>query len=58
MCIRDRFYAIWWGLGSIFSIVLNVIYLVFIVYIILGIVNAAKGEAKELPVIGKLRILR
>ena len=52
------FYAIWWGLGSIFSIVLNVIYLVFIVYIILGIVNAAKGEAKELPIIGKLRILR
>lgn len=52
------FYAIWWGLGSIFSIILNVIYLVFIVYIVLGIVNAAKGEAKELPVIGKLRILR
>ncbi len=55
--LNSVFYAIWWGLGSIFSIVLNLVYLVFVVYIILGIVNAAKGEAKELPIIGKLKIL-
>lgn len=51
------FYAIWWGLGSIFSVVLSLAYLVFLVYIVLGIVNAAKGEAKELPIIGKITIL-
>ncbi len=51
------FFAIWWGLGSIFSVLLSLVYLLFVVYIVLGIVNAAKGEAKELPVIGKITIL-
>ena len=51
------FFAIWWGLGSIFSILLNLVYVLFVVYIVLGIVNAAKGEAKELPVIGRITIL-
>lgn len=32
--------------------------LVFLVLMILGIVNAANGRAKELPVIGKLRIFK
>lgn len=32
--------------------------LVFLVLVILGIVNAASGKAKELPVIGKYRILK
>lgn len=30
----------------------------FFIFMILGIVNAAKGRAKELPVIGKIRILK
>ena len=51
------FYAIWWGLGSVFSIALNLVYLVFVAYIILGIMNAAKGRAKELPIIGKFTLL-
>ncbi len=32
--------------------------LVFLVLVILGIVNAASGKAKELPVIGKYKILK
>lgn len=32
--------------------------IVFFIYMILGIVNAANGRAKELPIIGKIRILK
>jgi len=31
---------------------------VFLVLAVLGIVNAANGRAKELPVIGKFKILK
>lgn len=45
-------------LGFIF-IILNVLCnVVFLVYAILGIINAANGQAKELPIIGKIRILK
>lgn len=41
------------------SIVLNLVVWAFSVgFMILGIVNACSGEAKELPVIGKITILR
>ncbi len=42
---------VWWLLGTIGWII------VFILFII-GIVNAANGRAKELPVIGKFRLLK
>ena len=42
---------VWWLLGTIGWII------VFILFII-GIVNAAQGRAKELPVIGKFRLLK
>ena len=42
---------IWWPLGAIGGIIS------FILFII-GIVNAANGRAKELPVIGKFRLLK
>ena len=32
--------------------------IVFLVLDIIGIINAANGKAKELPVIGKYRILK
>lgn len=32
--------------------------IVFLVLAIIGIINAANGKAKELPVIGKYRILK
>ncbi len=51
-------YAIAWWLGSLLSTVLGLVNLVFLVMLILGIVNAANGKAKELPVIGKFRILK
>ncbi len=51
-------YAIAWQLGSLLSTVLSVGNLVFFVLAILGIVNAANGRAKELPVIGKIRLLK
>ncbi|HNX14127.1 MAG TPA: zinc-ribbon domain-containing protein [Oscillospiraceae bacterium] len=51
------FWAISWKLGSIMSTVLGLLWLAFTVLAIIGIVNAAKGEKKALPVIGKLHIL-
>ena len=30
----------------------------YIVFVVLGIVNAAQGQAKELPLIGGIRILK
>lgn len=50
-------YAISWRLGFIVSII-GLVGLVFLVLSILGIVNAANGKAKELPMIGKFRILK
>ena len=43
-----------WFLG----LVLDIGSLAFLVLSIIGIVNAAKGRAKELPIIGKIRILK
>ena len=38
--------------------ILGLVSLAFVVLMIIGIVNAAGGRAKELPLIGKLRILK
>ena len=54
-------YNISWTLGSLFGTLLglvNLVNLVFLVMLVLGIVNAANGRAKELPVIGKFKILK
>ncbi len=51
-------------LMAIFSIavvvtwIFNLISLVFAVLAVIGIINAANGRAKELPVIGKFQILK
>ena len=45
-------------LGGILGGVLGILSLVFPIYMILGIVYAARGQAKELPVVGKIHILR
>ena len=44
--------------GWIISIPLGIVSLVFLVLTVLGIVNAANGRAKELPIIGKIRIIK
>lgn len=51
-------YAISFRLGLIISTILNLCNLIFLALLILGIVNAASGRAKELPVIGKIRLLK
>ncbi len=50
-------YRIAWWLGGLFSFV-GIVSLVFVLLMVLGIINASKGKAKELPVIGKIRILK
>ena len=50
-------FAISWKLGFLVSII-GLIGIVFFVLMIIGIVNAAGGKAKELPLIGKYRILK
>ena len=49
--------AISWRLYFISSII-GLCSLVFLVLAVLGIVNAANGRAKELPVIGKFKFLK
>ena len=45
-------------IGWILSILLYLLSLGCFVFAILGIINAAKGEIKELPLIGKYKILK
>lgn len=44
--------------GIVFSILSWIVYVVGVVLMILGIVNVVQGKAKELPIIGKIRILK
>lgn len=45
-------------IGWTFDIIGVVIEIITVVLMVLGIVNAAKGKAKELPVIGSIKILK
>ncbi len=47
-----------WEVYSICGTILNLVYLVITVLAIIGIINAANGRAKELPFIGKYKILK
>ncbi len=49
--------AISWRLYFITSLI-SFISIVFVVLAVIGIINAANGKAKELPVIGKFKILK
>lgn len=49
--------AISWRLYFVSSI-LNLAYIGFFIISIIGIVNAASGRAKELPIVGKFKILK
>ncbi|MGI6508084.1 MAG: hypothetical protein ACOX4A_06835 [Saccharofermentanales bacterium] len=50
-------WAISWRLYFITRII-GIFSLVFLVLSVIGIVNAVNGQAKELPVIGKFKILK
>lgn len=62
--VRAILRAIFWsamgayGLWSVLSGVLSLLFLLPTVLCIIGIVNAAKGEQKPLPVIGKFKIIK
>ncbi len=49
--------AISWRLYFI-SDIIGLVSLVFLILAVIGIINAANGKAKELPVIGKIKILK
>lgn len=52
------FFTISWRLGLLLSSIFNLLWLVFLAYAILGIVNVCLGKAKELPLIGNIKILQ
>lgn len=56
--INTMFFAINWRLGYVVGTILALANIVFVVLLIIGIMNAANGKAKELPVIGKFRIIK
>jgi len=64
MIIRAILLAIFWtplGIGIIYTIVniiLSLVNIAFVVFAIIGIINASQGRAKELPIIGSIRILK
>ena len=47
-----------WTIYSLLSTVLGLVSIVFFVLAIIGIINAANGKAKELPIIGKFKLLK
>lgn len=51
-------YAISWRLGYFFSSVFSLLYVAFGVLAIIGILNAVNGKAKEIPIVGKFKILK
>ena len=40
------------------STILGLVWIVFGVLAVIGIINALKGKAKELPFIGKIKLLK
>ena len=51
------FFAVFWTVGWLFSSLLSLVWIGVAVLAIIGIVNAAQGKMKPLPIIGKLHIL-
>lgn len=47
-----------WAVYSILTSILGLVGFVFVILAVIGIINAAQGKAKELPVIGSFSILK
>lgn len=47
-----------WRLYATLGTLLNLVYIVFTVLAVIGIINALNGKMKELPVIGKFKLLK
>lgn len=62
--IRGILYSVWtlWSVYSVISAILGLIGfalgIAFLVLMILGIINAASGKAKELPILGKIKLIK
>ena len=52
------FLAISWGLAAVMSTIFGMVGLAFLVFAILGIINAANGKTAPLPFIGNITILK
>lgn len=46
------------GFSNIITFILNLVTLAILVFCIVGIVNAAKGKYFEIPIIGKIKIIK
>ena len=47
-----------WGIYSMCSSIINLLYVGFTIFAIIGIINVLNGRAKDLPIIGKYRVLK
>ena len=45
-------------LGVVINVLLSLVYLAFAALMVIGIINAIKGKAKKLPLLGKVKILK
>ena len=52
------FVAISWRLYFLSTLFWLIASIIILAFVIIGIINAASGKAKELPIIGKIRLLR
>lgn len=58
LIVGKLFSLIAWWLGLVMTVLFWLAAPLFVVFTILGIVNAAHGRCKELPIIGKFRIIK
>lgn len=56
--LQTILFAISWRIGLVFSNIWWIAYIAMLVLVILGILNASKGELKPLPVIGNISIIK
>lgn len=47
-----------WRMYAFISTILNLVYIVFTVLAVIGIINVVNGRMKELPLIGKFKLLK
>ncbi len=51
-------FMVWEFLGTLVAGVLSIVGIVTFIFMIIGIINAAQGKAKELPIIGGFRFIK
>jgi len=58
LCICFVISSIFWAIPFIKYILGTILYLAWIGFVVIGIMNCVNGKAKELPFIGRIRILK